>query len=118
MISSDMIRHEARDFCRWQGPCLVEDPDAQVLVKAHVLSPAQAIWFPDRMSIIALGNPAAWDGDLTEFGPVNEIDITIPEPSLALSIPDATPESLAKGQAAMRDVLAKSGGAKLTSMKR
>jgi len=87
------------------------------LTPAKVLAACQAVWHPDQLSILALGNPAEWDGDLTKFGPVNEIDITIPEPAMDLEIPAATEESLAKGHELMAGLLAKSGGEALTGLK-
>jgi len=82
----------------------------QNLTADQILTAAQNKWHPDRMTILALGNPAAWDGDLSKFGPINEIDITIPDPSVALNIPAATPESLERGSALMTTAAAGAGG--------
>ena len=81
-----------------------------------ILQAAQMVWHPEKLSILAVGNRADWDGDLTEFGPVNEIDITIPEPSLELDIPVATEESLQRGQELMAAVAIALGGKELASL--
>jgi len=82
----------------------------QNLTADQILAAAQNKWHPDQMTILALGNPAAWDGDLSKFGPINEIDITIPDPSVALNIPAATPESLERGSTLMATAAAGAGG--------
>jgi zinc protease len=91
--------------------------EVRTMTPAKVLAAAQAVWHPEKLSIVALGNREDWDGDLSEFGPVNEIDITIPEPSLALDIPAATPESLARGQELMAKAAAASGGRAIAGLK-
>ncbi len=86
------------------------------MTKAEVLEAAKAVWKPDQMTILAVGNYQDWDGDFTTFGPVTMVDITIPEP--ALEIPDATPESLAAGKELMSACRETAGGAeKFTGLK-
>ena len=80
------------------------------MTKAQVLDACNAVWKPDQMTILAVGNYADWDGDFTTFGAVNMIDIEIPEP--ALDIPDATPATLAEGQKLMTASAEASGGLK------
>jgi len=80
------------------------------MTAVDVLRATQAVWDPDRMTILAVGNYADFDGDFSTFGAVNMIDITIPEASL--DIPEATPESLAKGRALMVAATAAAGGQK------
>jgi len=70
------------------------------MTKEQVLEATQAVWHPDRMTILAVGNYADFDGDFATFGPVNMVDITIPEP--ALEIPEATAASLEQGKALMQ----------------
>ncbi len=77
----------------------------------EVLKACQAVWKPDQMTILAVGDYKDWDGDFSEFGPVNMVDITIPEP--ALEIPDATPESLARGKELMEAAREAAGGTSL-----
>jgi predicted Zn-dependent peptidase len=73
----------------------------QNMTAEQVLAAAQELWKVDDMSIIAVGNPADFDGDFTQFGPINEIDITIPEPEMTLDVPAANEENLAQGQTLM-----------------
>ncbi len=74
----------------------------------QVLEACKEVWHPDRMTILAVGDYQDWDGDFSEFGPVNMVDITIPEP--ALEIPEATPESLARGKQLMEAAREAAGG--------
>ena len=86
------------------------------MTKADVLAATQAVWHPDDMTILAVGNYADFDGDFTSYGPVTMVDITIPEASL--DIPMATPISLEKGRALMMASAEAAGGLKkLTSLK-
>ncbi|RKZ19883.1 hypothetical protein DRQ50_01215 [bacterium] len=85
------------------------------MTAAQVLTATQAVWKPDQMTILAVGNYNDWDGDFSKYGTVNMVDITIPEP--ALDIPDATPASLEAGMAAMVSARDVAGGSELTGMK-
>lgn len=89
----------------------------RALTPATVLTAAQAVWHPEQMSLLAVGNKAEWDGDLAKFGPVNDIDITIPEPKMKVEIPAATPENLEQGLDLMIALREKSGGTKLTNLR-
>lgn len=93
----------------------------QGMTAEKVLAATQAVWKVDEMSLLAVGNPADFDGDMSMFGPVNEIDITIPEPQMTLEVPAATEESLARGQelmaAASKAVSPKLSGLKSYSSK-
>ncbi len=82
--------------------------EVKAMTKEQVLEATQAVWHPDRMTILAVGNYADWDGDFTEFGPVTMVDITIPEP--AMEVPLASPASLEAGQALMAATAKASGG--------
>ncbi len=84
----------------------------QELTADQILEATAATWHPEQLTILALGNPAEWDGDLSKYGPINEIDITIPEPSLDMDIPLATPKSLEQGATLLAGVAAASGGKK------
>lgn len=81
-----------------------------------VLAATQELWKPNRLSILAVGDPELFDGDLGKFGMVNDIDITIPEPKLTLDIPTATDESMAAGQAIMTAGYEAMGGKKIGGM--
>lgn len=87
--------------------------EVKAMTAAKVLEAARAVWKPDQMTILAVGNYADWDGDFTAFGngALNMVDIAIPEP--ALQIPAATPESLAQGKKLMEASREAAGGAKL-----
>jgi zinc protease len=50
------------------------------VTKADVLRVAREHLRPDKMQILAVGRPQDFDEQLSVFGPVNEIDITIPPP--------------------------------------
>ena len=80
----------------------------KAMTKEQVLEATQAVWHPDQMTILAVGSYADWDGDFSGFGPVNMVDITIPEP--AMEVPLASPASLEKGQALMASAADASGG--------
>lgn len=85
----------------------------RAMTAAKVLEAARAVWKPDQMTILAVGNYADWDGDFTAFAPggkVAMVDITIPEPSL--EIPAATPESLTEGKRLLEAAREAAGGAK------
>ena len=82
--------------------------EVKAMTGKQVLEATQAVWNADRMTILAVGNYADWDGDFSEFGPVTMVDITIPEP--AVEIPLATPASLEAGQALMVATAEASGG--------
>jgi predicted Zn-dependent peptidase len=48
--------------------------------KEDVLRVAQEHLKPDKVQILAVGRPQDFDEPMSELGPVNEIDITIPTP--------------------------------------
>ena len=71
---------------------------------------------PDKFAIVAVGKTEDWDGDLTAFGPVEELDISIPEPE-GPEFPDPTAETIEKGRAVLAGARTAHGGAKLSSIK-
>lgn len=71
---------------------------------------------PDNFAIVAVGKTEEWDGDLTAFGPVEVLDITIPEPK-GPEFPEATAESIEKGRGVMAAAAQVHGGAVLNSLK-
>jgi len=91
--------------------------EVRTMTAEKILAATQALWHPENLTILAVGNRADWDGNLNQFGSVNEIDITIPEPSLTLDIPAPTEESLQQGQMLMAAVASAVGGDKLAQMK-
>ncbi len=58
---------------------------------------------PDKVRILVVGNVEDFDEPLSVLSTVNEIDITIPTPKEEM--PEATPESLAKGWKSSRRLL-------------
>jgi len=50
------------------------------VTKADILRVARKHLRPDKVQILVVGKPEDFDKPLSEFGPVNEIDITIPQP--------------------------------------
>ncbi len=89
----------------------------QEMTAEQVLEACRAVWHPDRMSILVVGDPAGFDGDLSKFGTVNTIDITIPEPRLTLDVPPASEESLAAGQRLLDRAAQAVGGKALAGLK-
>lgn len=88
----------------------------RALTPEDVLKATKAAWHPDRMSLLAVGGYKAFDGDFSVFGPVNMVDITIPEP--AFEVPAATPATLEQGKVAFDRAIAAAGGAaKLAALK-
>ena len=91
----------------------LQDYQEQVknLTPAQIHEAVQRHWHPDQLTILVVGTPSEFDGDLSVFGPVNEIDIAIPAPKPQLVIPAATPESLAAGKELMVALRDRTGGA-------
>lgn len=88
----------------------------RAMTPQELLTAVQATWRPEQMSILAVGNYKEFDGDFTTFGPINQVDITIPEPEL--DVPAATPASLELGRQAIdRAIVATGGAAKLAGLK-
>ena len=85
------------------------------MTKQEILEAVRAVWHPDQMSILAVGNYQEFDGDLSTFGPVTMVDITIPEP--ALEIPEATAASLEAGMSLMLAGREAVGGKKISDLK-
>ncbi len=89
----------------------------KTLTPADVHAAVQKVWHPERLSILAVGSPEEFDGDLSVFGAVNEVDITIPAPTPKLEIPAPTPASLAAGKELMRQLRARTGGEAFDELK-
>ena len=71
---------------------------------------------PSKFAIVAVGKTDEFDGDLTAFGPVKELDITIPEPE-GEEFPEPTAETIEQGRAILAAARDAMGGAKLTGLK-
>ena len=71
---------------------------------------------PDQVQILVVGNQAEFDKPLSTLGKVNVIDISIPEPKV--EAPEATTESLEKGeQFFLKTVEAMGGMEKISGLK-
>lgn len=65
---------------------------------------------PDNMGLLVVGKPDDFDAELTALGtPVNEIDITIPEPPTS-AFPEPTAETLQQGRALLASAAKAHGG--------
>jgi predicted Zn-dependent peptidase len=72
-----------------------------------VLATAKSYLHPDKMIVLVVGNKEKIKGELSEIGKVKEIDIKIKPPALKEKIPEATPETLAKGKKIIGQLAAK-----------
>ncbi len=70
---------------------------------------------PDRFAIVAVGKTEEWDGDLSGFGPVEELDISIPEPE-GPEFPDPTDETVEAGRGVLAAAQTAHGGSALVHM--
>ena len=75
----------------------------------------QKRWKPEVLSILLVGNDGEFGEPLSSLGAVKTIDITIPSPPE--KIPDATPETIAKGKDLLKKTLAAMGGAQVATLK-
>jgi hypothetical protein len=86
------------------------------VTKADVLRVAKKHLDPASLTVVAVGNPPAFQKSLTTLGSVKPIDLTIPEPKRAAAA--ATPETIAKGKALVERAQTALGGAdKLAAVK-
>ena len=110
MVLFEMYGYEP-DFLQ-QYQAAVKD-----LTPADIQTACQNNWTPDDLSILVVGTPSEFDGDLSKFGPVNELDITIPAATPQLIVPAATAESLAQGSAMIAALKAETGGKAYDNLK-
>jgi len=78
---------------------------------------AKTHWHPEKMVLLVVGDPAKFDKPLSEYGEVNVVDITIPDPPSSEEIPEATPEALAQGAELMTSVVEAHGGEQFVNAK-
>ena len=71
---------------------------------------------PENFAIVAVGKTSEWDGDLAAFGPVETLDISIPEPK-GPEFPDPTDEAVEKGRAVLAAAQKAHGGNALRNLK-
>lgn len=85
------------------------------VTQADILRVAKERLDPDKMVIVAVGNPKEFGAPLSALGrPVNELDISIPEPKVPA--PPQDEASVAKGQALLAKMLQAMGGQKLSQI--
>jgi zinc protease len=63
-----------------------------------MLNVAQKYLSPEKMMIVIVGSEKLIKGDLSQFGKIKKLDISIPAPALKEKIPPADPGTLAKGK--------------------
>ncbi len=86
------------------------------VTRADVLRVMKQYIQPDQLTIVAVGNPKELPKPLSTLGPVNVIDLTIPEPKVELAASDAA--SLARGKALLQRAQQAMGGTdKLAAVK-
>lgn len=79
--------------------------DIKKVTADDVLSIAQKYLVPEKMMIMVLGNESQIKDDLSKFGKVKKIDITIKQPAVSEKIAPATPQSLEKGKQIISSLL-------------
>ena len=77
--------------------------------KQDVLKVAKTRLYPEKLTILAVGDASRFDQPLSTVGAVNTIDITIPEPKE--EVPQATEASAEKAKEIMDKALTAIGGA-------
>lgn len=70
---------------------------------------------PEKFAIVAVGNTEEWDGDFSSFGPVEDLDISIPDPE-GPEFPEPTDETIEKGRALLAAAQSAHGGEALARM--
>ncbi len=76
-----------------------------------VLAAAQRKIHPEQFIAVVVGKESEFERPLDSMGlPVERVDITIPPPPSKLAVGAATPEALAKGQAALKEAATLAGG--------
>ncbi len=84
---------------------------------ADVNRVAREYWHPEKMVLMVVGDPEKFDKPLSGYGEVQVVDITIPDPPASEEIPEATPESLARGTELMKAAAQAHGGEKMLAAK-
>ncbi|MFQ6114431.1 MAG: M16 family metallopeptidase [bacterium] len=78
------------------------------VTKEDVLRVAKKYLQPEKLRILAVGNPELFDQPLSNLGEVREIDITIPE--IEVKVPEATEATLKKGKELLNKAITACGG--------
>jgi predicted Zn-dependent peptidase/outer membrane lipoprotein-sorting protein len=86
----------------------LEKQGVEKVTKADILRVAKKYLKPDQVRILVVGKQEDFDEPLSNLGPVNTIDITIPQPKETVA--EATPESEARGLALLDEAFIALGG--------
>lgn len=92
-----------------------QQQETQNATKQSVNEAIRKRWKPELVSLLVVGKDSDFDEPLSSLGNVRTIDITIPSPPE--KIPDATPQTIAKGKDILKKTLAAMGGAKVLEIK-
>ncbi len=112
-----LTRLQSYEFYGYPSDFLEKYPDeVRKVDKASVEDVAKRRIHPEDFAIVAVGKKSEWDADLSEFGPVEDLDISIPEPS-SPQFPEPTAETIEQGKAILAAGQAALGGEKLTTLK-
>jgi len=103
LVTFEMYGYQPDFLQRYQAAVMDLSPQ-------DIQDAVRAAWKPEDLSFLVVGTPSEFDGDLSIFGPVNEVDIAIPAPTPRLEIPAATPASLARGMELMKTLRDRTGG--------
>ncbi len=115
--SQTLRRLQTYEFLGYPSDFLEQYPDKVRAVTAkNVEDVAQRRIHPEDFAIVAVGKTSEWDGDLTEFGPVENLDISIPEPK-GPEFPEPTAETIEKGRSILAAAKKALGGEKLSKLK-
>jgi zinc protease len=108
-----VLRNARYELFGYDADFLTRYQDAVTNVTAdEVMAAAQAMFEPETWQILVVGNDDEFARPLSDVMPVQELDISIPKPEVAAApIPDATPESLARGQEMVAAMIEAAGGA-------
>lgn len=79
--------------------------DVRNVTADDILQVAQEYLHPDKIMFMVVGHKDKLDGDLSKYGKVKNIDISVKPPALKEKIPAPTPETLAKGKAVIDSLL-------------
>lgn len=78
--------------------------------RKDVMRVAEKYLHPDRATLLVVGRAEDFDRPLSSFGEVQEVDITIPPPPVAVPAAEVTEESLDAGGRILADMVAAIGG--------
>lgn len=111
-----LTRLQTYEFLGYPSDFLEQYPEkVREVDQVAVLEVAERRIRPEEFAIVAVGKTADWDGDLTEFGPVEVIDISIPEPE-GPEFPEPTAETIEMGRATLAAAQKAHGGSALTAL--